>query len=172
MPMFNLLYSSKNFRKTAGSSWNYYPYKPNSGYNNNNRDKDFYSIKDSETFDYKSKLINVLDSINENANNVVTTESEEIKIIVPLKNLSNFIFRFDFLMISTEIELILKWSENCLLTGKATRNEIVEGDDPVAEPEINAIYRPKDLKFNITDCKLYVLVFTLQEKYENELYKN
>ena len=38
MPMLNLLYSSKNFRKTTGSFWNYYPDKPNSGYNNNNRD--------------------------------------------------------------------------------------------------------------------------------------
>ena len=28
MPMFNLLYCSKNFRKTAGSYWNYYPDKP------------------------------------------------------------------------------------------------------------------------------------------------
>ena len=32
--MYNLLYYSKNFRKTAGSFWNYYPDMPNSGYNN------------------------------------------------------------------------------------------------------------------------------------------
>ena len=25
MPVFNLLYCSKNFRKTTGSFWNYYP---------------------------------------------------------------------------------------------------------------------------------------------------
>ena len=31
---------------------------------------------------------------------------------------------------------------------------------------------PTELKFNITDCKLYVLVVTLQEKYENILYEN
>ena len=31
MPMFNLLYCSKIFRKAAGSYWNYYPYKPKSG---------------------------------------------------------------------------------------------------------------------------------------------
>ena len=32
MPMYNLLYYSKNFRKTTGSFWNYYPDMPNSEY--------------------------------------------------------------------------------------------------------------------------------------------
>ena len=49
------------------------------------------------------------------------------------------------------------------MTGKATRAEIAEGDDPATEPVANAINRPTDLKFNITDCKLYVLVVTLQK---------
>ena len=44
-------------------------------------------------------------------------------------------------MINTEIELILKWSQNCVWTGKATRKEIGEGDDPVREPEVNATNR-------------------------------
>ena len=42
----------------------------------------------------------------------------DIKIIIPLKNLSNFIFNLNFLMINTETELILKWSQNCVLTEK------------------------------------------------------
>ena len=42
MPMFNLLYSSKNFRKTTGSFWNYYPDKPNSGYDYNNARNKFF----------------------------------------------------------------------------------------------------------------------------------
>ena len=54
---------------------------------------------------------------------------------------------------------------------KATREPIAEGDDPVAEPALDPIDRPKDLKFNITDCKPYVPVVTLQEKYENKLYE-
>ena len=47
MPMYNLLYCSKNFRKTAGSFWNYYPDMPNSGYNNDNNERArlFYPIK-------------------------------------------------------------------------------------------------------------------------------
>ena len=33
MPMYNLLEYSKNYRKTAGSLWNYYRDEPNSGIN-------------------------------------------------------------------------------------------------------------------------------------------
>ena len=43
------------------------------------------------------------------------------------------------------------------------------GDDPVAEPAVNAINRLKDLKFSVTDCKLYVPVVTLQSQYQNQL---
>ena len=35
IPMYNLLYYSKNFRKTTGSFWNYYPDVPKSGHGNN-----------------------------------------------------------------------------------------------------------------------------------------
>ena len=172
MPMFNLLYCSKNFRKATGSFWNYYPDKPKSGYNNDNRDIIFYSTRNSESFAYKTKIINALPDIDDPDNgNYIERESEEIKIIEPLKNLSNFIFSLNFLMINIEIELILKWFQNCVFTVKATKEHLDAGDDPAAEPEVDAINRTKDLKFNITDCKLYVPVVTLQEKYENKLYE-
>ena len=110
MPMFNLIYCSKNFRKTTGFSWNYYSDKTNSGYSGKpdgqpdniyQRQKIFYAIKNSESFDYKTKLVDNLP----NCNNVVPPDT---KIVVPLKNLSNFLFSLDFLMINMEIELILK----------------------------------------------------------------
>ena len=43
------------------------------------------------------------------------------------------------------------------------------GDDPVAETVVNAASKKSDLKFNITDCKLYIPAVTLQEKHDNEL---
>ena len=46
------------------------------------------------------------------------------------------------------------------------------GDDPAAEPAVNAINRPKDLRFNVTVCKLYVPVVTLQTEYQNQFYKD
>ena len=118
VPMFNLPYCSKNFRKTTGSFWNYYPDKPTLGYNEKpddqadniyEREKIFYPIKDSESFDCKTELVGILPSAADFANGSdVETELEDIKIIVPLKNLSSFIFSLNFLMINTEVELILK----------------------------------------------------------------
>ena len=83
-PMYCLLYYSKNFRKTTGRFWNYYRDEPNSGYNNNNRDRIFYPIKDSESFDYKTKLMGKLPD-NQN-------ELEILNIVIPLKHLSKFVF--------------------------------------------------------------------------------
>ena len=53
-PMYDIFYFSKNYRKTTGSFWNYYRDEPNSGFNNNNRDRIYYSIKDSESVNYKT----------------------------------------------------------------------------------------------------------------------
>ena len=57
------------------------------------------------------------------------------------------------------------------MTEKATR----EAKDAVAGPPaldaVSAVNAPSNLKFNITDCKLYVPVVTLQTKYENALYQ-
>ena len=168
--MYNLLYYSKNFRKATGSFWNYYPDKPKSGDNNNKRNRIFYSIKDSERFDCKTKLVGAL---GDNLPTVpATARTENIKVIKSLKNLSNFIFNSNFLMRNTEIELIFKWSQNCVLTGKATTRRIEVDDDPATKPVVTLINKPTDLKFNITDCKLYLPVVTLQEKYENELLEN
>ena len=68
MPMFNLLYCSKKFRKTTESFWNYYPDKPNSAYDNDERDKILYLIGNSESFDYKTKFINNLPGVDDPAN--------------------------------------------------------------------------------------------------------
>ena len=74
-------------------------------------------------------------------------------------------------MVNTEIELILKWSQNCVLAERLIREAKAAGPNLAYEPRINALNIPSHLKLNITDCKLYVPVVTLQEKYENKLYK-
>ena len=51
--MYNLLEYSKNYRKTAGSLWNYYRGELNSGINDNIN----YSIMVSKSFDYKENFI-------------------------------------------------------------------------------------------------------------------
>ena len=58
---------------------------------------------------------------------------------------------------------------------RATRTfkaRIIDQNGNQLQPQVNAVNRPASLNFNITDCKLYVPVVTLQEKYEKELYTN
>ena len=170
--MYNLLYYSKNFRKTTGSFCNYYPDMPKSGHDNNAnlRQRIIYPIK--ESFNYKTKLIGNVPGVADSTNgNDIERELEDIKIVFPLKNISNFMFSLDFLLINSEIKLILKWTEDCVLTEKATREFKAAEDAPLALDEVTAINRPKDLKFSVTDCKLYVPVVTLQTEYQNQLYK-
>ena len=64
-PMYDLLYCSKNYKK------------------NNNRDRFHYSIRDSESFNYKTSNTGKLEANQD--------ELEGAKIVVPLKNLSNFL---------------------------------------------------------------------------------
>ena len=173
--MYDLLYYSKNFRKTTGSFCNYYPDMPKSGHDNNAnlRQRIIYPIKVSESFNYKTKLIGNVPGVAHPANgNNIERELEDIKIVVPLKNISNFMFNLDFLLINSEIELILKWTEDCVLTEKATREFRAAEDGSPALDEVTAINRPKDLKFSVTDCKLNVPIVTLQTEYQNPLYKD
>ena len=149
--MYNLLYYSKNFRKTKGSFWNYYPDMPGFEYaGNNERKRILYPISNnySKSFDYKTKLVGSLPDGED--------ELENIKIVVPLKNLSNFMFNLDFSMINSEIELTLKWTEECVLTEKATREAkpLIPAQGGNAEvAAVPAVNVPFDLKFSITDCK-------------------
>ena len=88
MSMYNLLYYSKNFRKTSGSFWNYYPDMPKSGNDNNAnlRQRIIYPIKDSESFNYKTKLIGNVTGVADPADgDDIERELEDMKIVVPLK---------------------------------------------------------------------------------------
>ena len=100
----------------------------------------------------------------------IEREWEDIKIVAQLKNLSNLMSNSDFLLINSETELILKWTEDCALSEKATRKFKAQTQNP-AQDAVPAINRPKDLKFSVTDCNLYVPVVTLQTEYQNQLYK-
>ena len=82
MPMYNLLEYSKNYRKTTGCFWNYYRDKPNEESTGGSNSAIKYSIRSSKSFDYKANIIGTLEGDN--------TE-KEAEIIVPLKNLSNFL---------------------------------------------------------------------------------
>ena len=93
MPMYNLLEYSKNYRKTTGSLWNYYRDEPSSTIGANNIT---HSILNSESFDYKANFM-------ENGVTHNNLTKNNIKIVVPLKYLSNFCRNLNILLINCEI---------------------------------------------------------------------
>ena len=91
---------------------------------------------------------------------------QNVKIIVPLKHLSNFWKTCDIPFISCEIRLVLTWSENCVLTSKSTRSANYENEFVVYR-----IDDPANATFQITDTKLHVPVVTLLTEDDNKLLK-
>ena len=69
MPMYNLIEYSDNYSKTSGSLWQYYRDEPNN------------NLADSESFKSKIKIT---------GKTPATGNEKDVKIIVPLKYLSNF----------------------------------------------------------------------------------
>ena len=96
--MYNLIEYNKNYRKTRVSLWNYYRYKPNSGLGGANNNIN-YSIKDSKSFDYRTSITGKLEGGNK--------KKDDVKIVVPLKYLSNFRRALDMPLINYEVSLTL-----------------------------------------------------------------
>ena len=86
----------------------------------------------------------------------------DVKVVVPLKHLSNFWRQLDIPLINCEAELILTWFKNCVLIYKSTR-EANYG----ADPNVYEIDNPEDESFKITDITLFVPVVTLSK--ENDI---
>ena len=86
----------------------------------------------------------------------------DVKVVVPLKHLSNFWRHLDIPLINCEVELILTWFKNCVLIDKSTR-EANYGANPV----VYEIDNPEDATFKIADIKLFIPVVTLSK--ENDI---
>ena len=86
MPMYNLIEYSENYSKTSGSLWQYYKDDPND------------NSTDSESF--KS-------NINITGNSPADGHIKGVKIISPLKYLSNFWRTLEMSLINCEVNLIL-----------------------------------------------------------------
>ena len=83
----------------------------------------------------------------------------DLKVVVPLKHLSNFWRHLDIPLINCEVELILTWFKNCALIDKSTREA-----DYGADPNVYEINNPEDAAFKITDIKLFVPLVTLSKE--------
>ena len=113
MPMHILIQCSE----TSGSLWQYYEYEPND------------NLADSESFKSKVKI---------SRNTRHDGNTKDVEIIVPLKYLSNFWRTLEMPLINCEVNLILTWSKDCVITNSTGAG-----------------------KFKITETKLYVPVVTL-----------
>ena len=123
MPVYNLIEYSDNYSKTSGSLWQYYKDNPND------------NLTDSDSFKSKVKIT---------GNTLAAGNTKDVEIIVPLKYLTNFWRTLEMPLINCEVNLILTWSKDCVIT-----NSTGEG------------------KFAITETKSYVSVVTLSTK-DNE----
>ena len=119
-PMYNLLEYSQNYSVASEKLWNYYRDKVD--------DVDD-SASNRKSFKYKTKIV---------GKTIPPLNTEDA---VPLKYLRYFWRSFDLPLINCEIELELKWTENCVL---------IEKDDNIT-----------GVSSTITTTKLYVPVVSL-----------
>ena len=144
MSMYNLLEYSKNYRKTTGSLWNYYKDEPNSSTDNDNIT---HSILNSESFDYKANFME-----NSVAQNLT---KNDVKVVVPLRHLSNFWRHLNILLITYEVEISLTWFKNYLLIDKSTREANYDANLNAYEidnPDTNVIFQTKDTTLLCSSC--------------------
>ena len=95
MPMYNLIEYSDNSSTTSGSLWQYYKDDPND------------NLANSKSFKYKVKIMG---KTPQDGN------TKDVEILVPLKYLSNFWRTLEMSLINCEVELILTWSKNCVIS--------------------------------------------------------
>ena len=85
MPMYNLIEYSDNYSKTSGSLWQYCKEIP--AVNNAGNIVDFNGANATDSFNFKTKITGQTAANNNNGN---IAGRADVKIMVPLKYLSNF----------------------------------------------------------------------------------
>ena len=160
--------TTKTIEKKTGSSWNYYRDEPNSGAGSENNNVNYF-IKDSKSFDYKRSITWKLDNKTQQKTDITQQLdrhyiTKDAEIVALLKYLSYFWRTLDMPLINCEINLILTWSEKCVITSKATRDAVPDrrGNSPVA-----AVDNPTNAAFKITGTKWHVLLVPLSTEDDN-----
>ena len=69
----------------------------------------------------------------------------DVKIVIPLKHLSNFWKSLNIPLLNCEVELILTWFKNCIFISKSTRDA-----DYDADPIAYEIDNPENIILQIT----------------------
>ena len=109
MSIYNLIEYNDNYSKTSGNLWESYRDKPVL-----NKKEFPVAHNNSTLFKFKRKI----------AGRTGMDGTRIVKIMAPLKYLSNFWRILEMLLIKCEINLILTWSENCFVIDNAVDNQI------------------------------------------------
>ena len=112
MPMYNVIEYSNNYSKPSGSLWEYG--KDISGVNNNGDIVNFNGADATDSFNSKARITGQTDNGGEIYN---------VEITVPLKYLSDFWRTLEMPLIDCEVNLILKWSTNCVIVSTNVANQ-------------------------------------------------
>ena len=105
--MYNLVEYSDNYSDTSGSLWHF---NKDEQPKENNQNLSNLSADNSWSFKYKSNLIGIFPNGG---------RKNGVKIVVPLKNLSNFWKSLEMPLINCKIEVSLTWNQNCILSNVA-----------------------------------------------------
>ena len=116
--MYNLIEYSDNYSKTSGSLWQYCKEIP--AVDNNGDIVAFNRDSDTDSFNFKSKIIGKTAADHNNGN---IAGRVDVEIMVPLKYLSNFWRTLEMSLIDCKVELILTWSENCVIISTKVANQ-------------------------------------------------
>ena len=133
MPMYNLIEYSDNYQDSSATLYQYKRDEPPE----DDAVADL-TADNSGSFKYKIKL---LGNVTEVAGNAAGVRRLNVKVVVPLKYLSNFFRSLEMPLINCKIRLNLTWKKECVLSTGA--GEAV---------------------FIINDTKLYVPVVTLSKQ--------
>ena len=133
-PTYNLLEYSDNYENSTGSLYQFKRDEPP----NVKADVD----ANTTSLVYKSKLISGTDA---NIN--------DVKLVVPLKYVSNFFRSLEMPLVNCKIDLELTWHKDCMISSADAANV----NNPVS--------------FMIRDTKFYVPIVTLSTKDNNNLTK-
>ena len=134
MPMYNLLEYSDNYQDSTGRLYQFKRDEP--------PDDNANVANNTTSLVYKSKLISGTD--DNNVNNV--------KLVVPLKYISNFFRTVEMPLVNCKIDLELTWHKYCMISSVDTAGGQV-------------------VSFMITNTKLYIPIVTLSTKDNTNLTK-
>ena len=128
MPMYNLIEYSHNYQDSSGTLYQYKRDVPPE----DDAVADL-TADNSDSFKYKIKL---LGNITEVAGNAAGVRRLNVKVVVPLKYLSNFFRSLEMPLINCKIKLNLTWKKECVLSTAGGEAVFITNDTKLHVPVV------------------------------------